>query len=163
MSAVLGHPAGPLSFAAPRSSRRWWRRPARPAVSGGQPQPGEPRADAPEEELPGIDVAHANLRRAEQALAGVADRDELVRLLAECERARAEFLTQLHHELRTPTTTLLGYLEVIRDGDGGVLNPVQRWMIARAEEGAHRLARVLDGLRAMEDCAARTRREVEGG
>ena len=163
MSVLPGHSAGSLSLAlSAAAARPWWRRllPGR----GGSPQPS-PRpvlAESTDLALPGMDDVHADLRRAEQALSKVTDREELPERLADCERARAAFLAQLHHELRTPTTTLMGYLEVLQDGDGGVLTPVQRWMLRRAEEGALRLAGVLDELRRMQDCAAHTRQPTEG-
>jgi signal transduction histidine kinase len=49
------------------------------------------------------------------------------------EQVRAEFITTMAHEMRTPLTSMRGYLELLRSGDPGPLTSVQEDFITRAE------------------------------
>jgi two-component system, OmpR family, phosphate regulon sensor histidine kinase PhoR len=61
--------------------------------------------------------------------------DELRRLDAQ----KDAFVATVTHELRTPLTSLLGYTEILADGDGGDLTPLQERSITAIRRNAHRL------------------------
>lgn len=49
------------------------------------------------------------------------------------------FVATVTHELRTPLTSILGYTEMLTDGDGGELSPLQRRGVTAILRNAHRL------------------------
>jgi signal transduction histidine kinase len=67
---------------------------------------------------------------------------------AELERAnqhKAEFLANMSHELRTPLNSILGFSQLLLEGDGGVLTKDQRQDVEIiAQNGQHLLALIND-------------------
>ncbi|MFI5930766.1 ATP-binding protein [Actinoplanes sp. NPDC051494] len=49
------------------------------------------------------------------------------------------FVSTVTHELRTPLTSILGYTEMLNDGDGGDLSPLQQRGVSAILRNAHRL------------------------
>ena len=49
------------------------------------------------------------------------------------------FVATVTHELRTPLTSILGYTEMLTDGDGGELSPLQQRGVSAIVRNAHRL------------------------
>ncbi|GAA2580115.1 hypothetical protein GCM10010435_66780 [Winogradskya consettensis] len=49
------------------------------------------------------------------------------------------FVSTVTHELRTPLTSILGYTEMLSDGDGGELSPLQQRGVSAILRNAHRL------------------------
>ena len=49
------------------------------------------------------------------------------------------FVATVTHELRTPLTSILGYTEILADGDGGDLSPAQLRGVTAIRRNAHRL------------------------
>jgi signal transduction histidine kinase len=78
-------------------------------------------------------LRHARLYEAENQL--VAD-------LKALDRARSDFLATVSHDLRTPLTSITGYLELLRDEDVGPVTPEQGQML----DTIHRNAAVLRNL-----------------
>ncbi|MCB0032477.1 MAG: GAF domain-containing protein, partial [Anaerolineales bacterium] len=66
--------------------------------------------------------------------------------LRKLSRAKDEFVSNVSHELRTPLTSLIGYAELLRDGDGGPLNPVQDGMVGVIERNGRRLRDLIEDL-----------------
>jgi signal transduction histidine kinase len=66
----------------------------------------------------------------------------------EAERIKSEFLGSISHELRTPLAVILGYVDLLREGEFGAMPAEQRDVlekIHRAGENLHRyLTRLLD-------------------
>jgi signal transduction histidine kinase len=58
--------------------------------------------------------------------------------------AKSEMMATLNHEMRTPLTSVLGYLEVVRDGAGGAIPAEADAMLASAEHSARRLNSIVD-------------------
>ncbi|GAA3341124.1 hypothetical protein GCM10020358_31290 [Amorphoplanes nipponensis] len=65
-----------------------------------------------------------------------------VRLITELrglDERKDAFVATVTHELRTPLTSILGYTEMLADGDGGELSPTQRRGVTAILRNAHRL------------------------
>jgi signal transduction histidine kinase/CHASE3 domain sensor protein len=67
-----------------------------------------------------------------------------VTTLRESERVKDEFVATVSHELRTPLTSIVGYTEVLLDGDG--LADEQRRFLEVINRNAHRLQRLVGDL-----------------
>lgn len=72
---------------------------------------------------------------------------ELEQLSAEllrANRSKSEFLAAASHELRTPLHAIVGFTELLRDGAYGALTPRQLSVVARVEDSATHLRRLVD-------------------
>ena len=80
----------------------------------------------------------------------VAERTEqLQRLYEEClaaNRLKSEFIANMSHELRTPLHIMMGYTEMLLDGDGGRPSEEHDQMVVRIREASHGLLELVDGL-----------------
>jgi PAS domain S-box-containing protein len=66
--------------------------------------------------------------------------------LAELDRAKTAFFSNVSHEFRTPLTLLLGPVEEVLAGAGGELPPAQRERLAVAHRNAQRLQKLVNTL-----------------
>ena len=66
--------------------------------------------------------------------------------LGELDAAKTEFVARVSHELRSPLTSLLGYLELLQDGTVGALSREQRRMLEAMERNTHRLQSLVEDL-----------------
>lgn len=57
-----------------------------------------------------------------------------------------QFVNAISHDLRTPLTSIIGYLEFLEDDLAGPLTPGQREYVAQIEKGTTRLERLVDDL-----------------
>jgi signal transduction histidine kinase len=64
--------------------------------------------------------------------------------LLEADRLKDEFVALISHDLRTPLTSIMGYLELIRDDDN--LTDEQRGFLRVADRNADRLLRLVNDL-----------------
>jgi signal transduction histidine kinase len=82
--------------------------------------------------------------------ARVLARTEEVRLVTEEHRRldgmKQEFVSAVSHELRTPLTAIRGALEMLADGDAGVLPPQAQPVVEMATRGSERLARLVNDI-----------------
>jgi signal transduction histidine kinase len=74
---------------------------------------------------------------------------DMVTQLQELDQAKADFLSATSHELRTPLTSILGYTEVLVEGDAGHLEDRQRSMMEVIGRNARRLLLLIDDLLTM--------------
>ena len=72
--------------------------------------------------------------------------EETVRKLRELEKVRDDLLKMIVHDLKTPLTSVLATLELLRDGDFGALSITQHQVVADAEAKAEDLLRLIEDL-----------------
>jgi signal transduction histidine kinase len=68
---------------------------------------------------------------------------------AEAKRLGDEFLANISHELRTPLTSILGYANLLTDGQAGEMPDAQRNTVLRIERSAHVLLHLINDLLAL--------------
>lgn len=73
-------------------------------------------------------------------------RDEHVRRLEELDRQKDDFVSTVSHELRTPLASIVGYTEMLCDGDGGELAPPQLRLVSVVQRNADRLRGLIEDL-----------------
>jgi signal transduction histidine kinase len=66
--------------------------------------------------------------------------------IEEIERLKAQFISMITHELRSPINTINGYLDLALEGIGGELNQQQREFVQRARAGSEHLYTLLEDL-----------------
>jgi two-component system phosphate regulon sensor histidine kinase PhoR len=88
--------------------------------------------------LAGI-VAHAIMQG--QVITG---QQEVLMRLRRLDQAKSDFLETVNHELRTPVTSLLAYVDLIQDGVGGEIPPGVADMLHVVERNGRRLERLID-------------------
>jgi signal transduction histidine kinase len=66
--------------------------------------------------------------------------------LKELDEAKDEFISMASHQLRTPLTTIKGYLSMLQEGDAGKLTPQQIEFINYAYGGSQRMVNLISDL-----------------
>ncbi len=66
--------------------------------------------------------------------------------LAELQRVKANFVASISHELRTPLAHIIGYLDLLHDGDLGNLTEEQRRAVRVMQNAAERLHLLIEDL-----------------
>lgn len=66
--------------------------------------------------------------------------------LKELDKAKDEFISMASHQLRTPLTTIKGYVSMLDEGDFGRLTKEQKEYVELALEGSNRMARLIGDL-----------------
>lgn len=74
------------------------------------------------------------------------DRAEQVEQLCELDRLKTDFVSSASHELRTPITSIRGYLDVLVEGEAGPMTDEQRSFLQVADRNAHRLQTLVEDL-----------------
>jgi PAS domain S-box-containing protein len=82
----------------------------------------------------------AKLDRLNHALA------EQVEALRESDRIKSDFVSSVSHELRTPLASILGYLDVLAEGEVGALTDEQREFLGIVDHNARRLLDLISDL-----------------
>ena len=70
----------------------------------------------------------------------------LIEALGPLDPAAADLLSAFSHQLRTPLTSVLGYLELVTDGSLGPMTAEQQRVLRTVADGVHRLAALIDQL-----------------
>ena len=68
------------------------------------------------------------------------------RLLRSNDRAKSELISVVSHDLRTPLTSIIGYLEMFQDGSAGPVTAEQREMLDVMRRNGGRLRAIADDL-----------------
>ena len=71
---------------------------------------------------------------------------EALSRLAELQRVKANFVASISHELRTPLAHIIGYLDLLHDGDLGSLTDEQRRAVQVMQNAAERLRLLIEDL-----------------
>ena len=66
--------------------------------------------------------------------------------LRELDSLKDQFVSTVSHELRTPLTAMVGYLELVREGEAGELNEVQARFLDIVHRNADRLNTLVDDI-----------------
>ncbi|QCC76768.1 sensor histidine kinase [Nocardioides daphniae] len=102
------------------------------------------RAESRREALAKADqVAERKLNTVFEALE--AERSALEEM-REVDRVKDAFVSTVSHELRTPITNIIGYTEMLEDGDFGRLSPDQSEATVRIGDNGRRLLSLIDDL-----------------
>jgi signal transduction histidine kinase len=64
----------------------------------------------------------------------------------DAKRLKDEFLANMSHELRTPLTSIIGYADLLLDGQAGELEPRQRTLVSRVDASAAVLLHLINDL-----------------
>lgn len=93
------------------------------------------------------------LRDISERKAAEAERERAARLmrkqnamLREADRLKSELLSIVSHDLRTPLTSVIGYLELLGDEEAGPLSAEQQSYLAAVRRGADRLLALVNDL-----------------
>jgi signal transduction histidine kinase len=68
------------------------------------------------------------------------------RHLKELDRAKDEFISMASHQLRTPLTTIKGYLSMLLEGDAGHITPAQKEFVGYAFGSSERMVNLISDL-----------------
>ena len=68
------------------------------------------------------------------------------RHLKELDRAKDEFISMASHQLRTPLTTIKGYLSMMQEGDAGKLTAAQKEFVGYAFGSSERMVNLISDL-----------------
>ena len=66
--------------------------------------------------------------------------------LRKLDETKDEFVSMASHQLRTPLTSVKGYLSMVLEGDGGALNDTQRQMLTQSYASAQRMVYLISDL-----------------
>lgn len=84
-----------------------------------------------------------------QAKRLLAAQQEIVAQLEEVDRSKSEMLATVNHEIRTPLTSIRGYLELVINGEAGPIPPEAERMLRTVDHNADRLAFLVDDMLTM--------------
>jgi len=68
------------------------------------------------------------------------------RHLKELDKAKDEFISMASHQLRTPLTTIKGYLSMLAEGDAGKISADQKQFVQYAFDSSERMVRLISDL-----------------
>jgi len=89
-------------------------------------------------------------QRVERALReALAGKIEALDRLEEIDRQKSDFVSMVSHELRSPVTSIIGYLELLGDGSYGQLAPAQADALGVVARNAARLEQLISDLMTM--------------
>ncbi len=115
--------------------------PAMVSTSALPARPGEPRLRISTV----VDITER--KQLERARAASAEMEERNRRAEEASRLKSEFLANMSHELRTPLNSIIGFAELLHDGEVGPVAPRQREFLGDIlSSGRHLLQLINDVL-----------------
>ncbi|GAB3550476.1 hypothetical protein GCM10027404_17770 [Arthrobacter tumbae] len=79
----------------------------------------------------------------------IVGQQQVVDRLRELDAAKNGFVATVHHELRTPLSSILGYVELLQDGDAGDLPSPAQKMLKIIERNGQRLSGLVENVLAL--------------
>ena len=73
-------------------------------------------------------------------------KQHLVAQLQSLDRAKTDFLASVTHDFRTPLTSIIGYAEMIKDGEAGPVTPKQTEMLGAVDRNVERLQNLIEDM-----------------
>jgi two-component system phosphate regulon sensor histidine kinase PhoR len=70
--------------------------------------------------------------------------ERIIEELKAVDRAKAGFIAAASHDLRTPLTSIIGYVELLSDGEAGLVGPGQAKMLEAVDRNAQRLRTLIE-------------------
>jgi signal transduction histidine kinase len=70
--------------------------------------------------------------------------ERVIEELKAVDRAKAGFIAAASHDLRTPLTSIIGYVELLADGEAGLVGPEQVKMLDAVDRNAQRLKTLIE-------------------
>jgi two-component system, OmpR family, phosphate regulon sensor histidine kinase PhoR len=70
--------------------------------------------------------------------------ERVIEELKAVDRAKAGFIAAASHDLRTPLTSIIGYVELLSDGGAGLVGPEQAKMLDAVDRNAQRLKTLIE-------------------
>jgi len=105
-----------------------------------------PRNPWTEGEIEAVESLAGDVGRALEHARLYESEERLVAELRSIEQAKADFLAAASHDLQTPLTSILGYVELLSDGAGGPVRAAQARMLDAVERGAKRLKAMIEDI-----------------
>ncbi len=72
--------------------------------------------------------------------------ERLVAELKSLDRTKADFLASASHDLRTPLTSIIGYMELLSEGEAGPVSPLQAKMLDAVDRNTRRLKKMIEDM-----------------
>lgn len=85
------------------------------------------------------EIAHFNETLQEQVREATSELRESNKKLKSLDNAKDEFISMASHQLRTPLTSVKGYISIVLEGDAGKLNPSQKQLLDQAFASSQRM------------------------
>lgn len=85
------------------------------------------------------EIAHFNETLQEQVREATTELRESNKKLKSLDNAKDEFISMASHQLRTPLTSVKGYISIVLEGDAGKLNPSQKQLLEQAFASSQRM------------------------
>ena len=85
------------------------------------------------------EIAHFNETLQGQVREATRELRESNKKLKSLDEAKDEFISMASHQLRTPLTSVKGYLSMVLEGDAGKLNPTQHQLLEQAFASSQRM------------------------
>ncbi|WP_035776177.1 ATP-binding protein [Arthrobacter sp. H5] len=79
----------------------------------------------------------------------IISQQQVMERLRELDVAKSRFVATVHHELRTPLASMLGYLELVQDGSGGDIPDDARKMLDVIKRNTERLSSMTENILAL--------------
>lgn len=85
------------------------------------------------------EISHFNIKLKQEVEDATAQLRDSNRKLKKLDEAKDEFISMASHQLRTPLTSVKGYISMVMDGDAGKLTPPQQKLLEEAFTAAQRM------------------------